>query len=112
MRRASGGCIVAPAAPHHGEVQWPPRPKVIASTRGLAALAATGDAARILGAERDLVILDADPLADIRNTRRISAVMQDGRSVDRAALRARQGHEEGRCPRPSGPGYREGSARQ
>jgi len=62
--------------------------------------AATGDAARILGAERelgtielgkraDLVLLTEDPTADIRNTRRISAVIQEGRVVNRAALRAR-----------------------
>ena len=62
--------------------------------------AATGDAARILGAERDLgtietgkladlVILNADPLADVRNTRRIGVVVQNGRIVDRVALRAR-----------------------
>jgi imidazolonepropionase-like amidohydrolase/Tol biopolymer transport system component len=66
--------------------------------------AATAGAARILGAERDLgtieqgkladlVILDADPTADIRNTRRIWAVMQNGRIVDRAGLRARYGRE-------------------
>jgi imidazolonepropionase-like amidohydrolase len=64
--------------------------------------AATGDAARILGAKADLgtiapgkladlVILDADPSADIRNTRRIRAVMQNGRLVDRAALCERYG---------------------
>jgi adenine deaminase len=34
----------------------------------------------------DLVLLDADPLADIRNTRRIHAVVVDGRLLDRAAL--------------------------
>jgi len=61
--------------------------------------AATGSAAQILGAEQDLgtievgkfadlVILDADPTADIRNTRRIWAVMQSGRLVDRAAIRS------------------------
>jgi imidazolonepropionase-like amidohydrolase/Tol biopolymer transport system component len=59
--------------------------------------AGTAGAARILGAEKnlgtievgkwaDLVFLDADPLADIRNTRRIWNVMQNGRLVDRAAV--------------------------
>ncbi|HEV8188109.1 MAG TPA: amidohydrolase family protein [Pyrinomonadaceae bacterium] len=59
--------------------------------------AGTGAAARILGAEQDLgtiavgkwadlVLLDADPLADIRNTRRIWKVMHDGQLVDRARL--------------------------
>lgn len=58
--------------------------------------AGTAGAARILGAEKDLgaievgkwadlVFLDADPLADIRNTRRIWNVMQYGRVIDRAA---------------------------
>lgn len=58
---------------------------------------ATGDAARILGADKefgtikvgmraDMVILDADPLADIRNTRRIWNVIQDGRVLDRPAI--------------------------
>lgn len=71
--------------------------------------AGTGDAARILGAERDLgtiapgkladlVILDADPLADIKNTRRIFGVMQNGNLVDRAALRARYGSRRARAP--------------
>ncbi len=34
----------------------------------------------------DLVLLDANPLTDIRNTRRISAVIANGRVFDRAAL--------------------------
>lgn len=34
----------------------------------------------------DLVLLEADPLADIRNTRRIHAVIANGRVMDRAAL--------------------------
>jgi Tol biopolymer transport system component/imidazolonepropionase-like amidohydrolase len=61
--------------------------------------AATSSAARIIGVSSDLgsvepgkwadlVIVDANPLADIRNTRRISAVLQGGRVVDRAAIRA------------------------
>ena len=38
------------------------------------------------GRAADLVLLDRDPLADIRNTRAISAVIARGRVVDRAAL--------------------------
>ena len=60
--------------------------------------AATQASAEILGAEEelgtievgkwaDLVILDADPLADIRNTGRIRAVVKAGEIVDRTAIR-------------------------
>jgi imidazolonepropionase-like amidohydrolase len=59
--------------------------------------AATGGAAQILGAARelgtietgklaDLVFLDADPLSDIRNTRRIWNVLHNGQIVDRSAI--------------------------
>jgi hypothetical protein len=34
----------------------------------------------------DLVLLDANPLVDIRNTRRIHAVLVNGRYLSRAAL--------------------------
>lgn len=34
----------------------------------------------------DLVLLDANPLEDIRNTRKIRAVVLNGRYLDRAAL--------------------------
>jgi Tol biopolymer transport system component len=71
---------------------------VAAGLTPLAAIrAATGDAARILGAAdigtiavgkvADLVVLDADPVADIRTPRRIRAVVQGGRVVDRARIR-------------------------
>lgn len=63
-----------------------------------AIVAATGDAARALGSPEigivepgrwaDLLILNANPLDDIRNTRNIRAVIQGGRVVDRAAVRA------------------------
>src|SRR5205085_5584173 len=53
---------------------------------------ATSETARFLGKEKDagtveagkradLVLLDADPLVDIRNTRRIAAVLLGGRVV-------------------------------
>ncbi len=38
------------------------------------------------GADADLVLLDADPLSDIANTRRIHAVVGRGRLLDRAEL--------------------------
>jgi imidazolonepropionase-like amidohydrolase len=60
---------------------------------------ATSDAARFLGRQdelgsvapgkrADLVVLDADPLADIRSTRRIAAVVFDGEYLPRDRLRA------------------------
>ncbi|HVF16423.1 MAG TPA: amidohydrolase family protein [Steroidobacteraceae bacterium] len=41
------------------------------------------------GHAADLLILDADPLADIMNTRRISHVIQNGVVIDRTKLRIR-----------------------
>lgn len=41
-----------------------------------------------IGKRADLVVLDADPLLDIRNTRRIRAVLLDGRLLTRSALDA------------------------
>ena len=38
------------------------------------------------GKMADLVLLDADPLQDIRNTRRIAAVVSAGRFLSRADL--------------------------
>jgi imidazolonepropionase-like amidohydrolase len=62
-----------------------------------AIVAATKNAARTLHAEKDigtievgkladLVILDANPIEDIRNTRKIWKVIQGGRVIDRDAL--------------------------
>ncbi|HEX2207675.1 MAG TPA: amidohydrolase family protein [Longimicrobium sp.] len=60
------------------------------------------------GMRADLVLLDADPLADIRNTRRIHAVVANGLLLDRAALNAlladaRQGSPQ-TCAREAAPG--------
>jgi cytosine/adenosine deaminase-related metal-dependent hydrolase len=64
-----------------------------------AIIAATRSSAEILKLERlgtvapgksaDFIVLDANPLDDINNTRRISAVYLRGSAVDRAALRAK-----------------------
>jgi len=40
------------------------------------------------GKSADFVVLDANPLDDITNTRRINAVYMRGAAVDRAGLRA------------------------
>lgn len=59
--------------------------------------AATSNGARLLGKldqwgtieagkVADAVLLDADPLADIRNTRRIASVIVNGKLIDRAEL--------------------------
>jgi imidazolonepropionase-like amidohydrolase len=50
-------------------------------------LAATDSMGTIAaGKVADLVLLDADPLADIRNARRVRAVVANGRMLERAAL--------------------------
>jgi len=70
--------------------------------------AATGAAARILGAEAeigtiadgkwaDLVILDADPLQDIQNTKKIWMVIKGGEIVNRDALLHWSERETVRC---------------
>jgi len=78
----------------HDELEW----LVKAGLSPMAALqSATRDAALYLGRAQelgtvepgkiaDLVLLDADPVRDIRNTRRIAAVVADGRLLPRAAL--------------------------
>jgi len=58
----------------------------------LGALDSLGTVAR--GKVADLVLLNADPLADIRNTRRISAVIANGRVFDSAARTALLAHVE------------------
>jgi imidazolonepropionase-like amidohydrolase len=77
---------VVPGASLHRELEL----IVSAGLSPAAALqAATADAASLLGIQdragtidagkaADLVLLDGDPLTDIRNTRRIAAVIKDG----------------------------------
>ena len=44
---------------------------------------------RAPAASADFVVLDADPIVDITNTRKISRVFLRGQEVDRAALKAK-----------------------
>jgi imidazolonepropionase-like amidohydrolase len=72
----------------------------IGMTPSAAIVAATSAAAKFLGMEdqlgtiaagkgADFIVLDANPLDDIRNTRRISDVYLRGRKIDRPALAAK-----------------------
>jgi imidazolonepropionase-like amidohydrolase len=72
------------------EVGFTPREALRAATLApaefLGLSADTGSIA--VGKRADLVMLDADPLRDIRNLRRIAAVVLDGRLLGRADLDA------------------------
>ena len=41
----------------------------------------------VAGKRADFIVLDANPLDEMKNTRKISAVYVDGRAIDRAAMR-------------------------
>jgi cytosine/adenosine deaminase-related metal-dependent hydrolase len=62
------------------------RAATLGPARFLGLAATTGSIA--VGKRADLVLLDADPTRDIRNTQRIAAVVLDGRLLPRAALDA------------------------
>ena len=67
-----------------------PAQVIVAATRNGAELLRVEDAGTLeTGKSAEFVVLEANPLDDITNTRRISAVYFRGIAVDRAALRAR-----------------------
>jgi imidazolonepropionase-like amidohydrolase len=67
-----------------------PAQVLVAATRNAADLMKLTDAGTIAARKSaDFIVLDANPLDDITNTRRIATVYLRGSQVDRAALRAR-----------------------
>jgi imidazolonepropionase-like amidohydrolase len=65
---------------------------LVAATRNSAEILGLDDLGTVApGKSADFVVLDANPLDDITNTRRISRVFLRGHEVDRAGLRAKVG---------------------
>lgn len=93
----AGSVLVYPGFALHEELRLlvedaklPPRAALWSATVGPARFARLDDRMGTLTAGKiaDIVLLDADPLTDIRNTRRIFAVVKDGRVFSRSALDA------------------------
>jgi imidazolonepropionase-like amidohydrolase len=66
-----------------------PAEAIIAATRDAAEIANVNTGLVAAGRNADFVVLDANPLERISNTRRIDRVYLRGQEVDRAALKAR-----------------------
>ena len=81
---------------HHLEMEdmvaagMTPAQVIVAATRNAADLLKLTDVGTVAaGKSADFLVLDANPLNDIKNTRRIADVYLRGTTVDRTALRAR-----------------------
>ena len=63
---------------------------IVVSTKNAAEFLRMNDAGTVAAGKRaDFIVLDANPLDDIKNTRKISEVYLRGAAVDRAAIKAR-----------------------
>ena len=81
---------------HHVEMEdmvaagMTPSDVIVASTKNAAEFLRMNDAGTVAAGKRaDFIVLDANPLDDIKNTRKISEVYLRGAAVDRAAIKAR-----------------------
>ena len=83
------------SADHHEIARWvqfglAPSQAIIAATSRPAELLGLTDSGTLAAGKRaDFIVLDANPLDDIRNTRKISAVYLNGTKLDRDALAAK-----------------------
>jgi len=82
-------------ADHHEIARWvqfgiSPAQAIVAATQTPAELLGLQDLGRLAsGKSADFIVLDANPLENIRNTREIAAVYMRGIALDRNALGAR-----------------------
>jgi imidazolonepropionase-like amidohydrolase len=108
-----GGPLLVPGLSLHRELELlvraglTPAAALRAATLGPALFLGAADSLGTIaqGKLGDLVLLDADPLADIHNTTRIRAVVLNGRLLDRAALDELLAEAEraAAAPRPTRP---------
>jgi len=95
VRIALGSDGNSPYAAHHEIADMvaaglSPHDAIVAATRNGAELLRIDDIGTIAGGKSaDFIVLDANPLDDITNTRRINAVYLRGVAVDRAGLRSK-----------------------